>query len=184
MGNSDRCRDQLTLLIPRSVIEQTVARLAAQITEDYRDRQLVAVGILKGAFIFMADLVRRLDIPLEVDFITVSSYGSGTESSRIITLRQDLTTDIRGKHVLVIEDIVDSGHTVCYVLEHLAAAGAASVRLCALADKPSRREASVRLDYLGFTVPDRFVVGYGLDFDNKFRYLPDIYALESDVSHS
>ena len=184
MGNSDRCRDQLTLLIPRSVIEQTVARLAAQITEDYRDRQLVAVGILKGAFIFMADPVRRLDIPLEVDFITVSSYGSGTESSRIITLRQDLTTDIRGKHVLVIEDIVDSGHTVCYVLEHLAAAGAASVRLCALADKPSRREASVRLDYLGFTVPDRFVVGYGLDFDNKFRYLPDIYALESDASRS
>lgn len=184
MGNSDRCRNQLTLLIPRSVIEQTVARLAAQITEDYRDRQLVAVGILKGAFIFMADLVRRLDIPLEVDFITVSSYGSGTESSRIVTLRQDLTTDIRGKHVLVIEDIVDSGHTVCYVLEHLAAAGAASVRLCALADKPSRREASVRLDYLGFTVPDRFVVGYGLDFDNKFRYLPDIYALESDASRS
>jgi len=184
MGNSDRCRDQLTLLIPRSVIEQTVARLAAQITEDYRDRQLVAVGILKGAFIFMADLVRRLDIPLEVDFITVSSYGSGTESSRIITLRQDLTTDIRGKHVLVIEDIVDSGHTVRYVLEHLAAGGAASVRLCALADKTSRREVSVRLDYLGFTVPDRFVVGYGLDFDNKFRYLPDIYALESDASRS
>ena len=184
MGDSDLCRNQLTLLIPRSVIEQTVARLAKQISEDYRDRQLVAVGILKGAFIFMADLVRRLDIPLEVDFITVSSYGSSTESSRTITLRQDLTTDIRGKHVLVIEDIVDSGHTVRYVLEHLAAAGAASVRLCALADKPSRRETSVRLDYLGFTVPDRFVVGYGLDFDNKFRYLPDIYALERDASHS
>ena len=183
MGNADMCRSQLKLLIPRSVIEQTVERLAAQITEDYCDRQLVAVGILKGAFIFMADLVRRLSIPLEVDFITVSSYGSGTESSRTITLRQDLTTDIRGKHVLVIEDIVDSGHTVCYVVEHLAACGASSVRLCALADKPSRRERNVRIDYLGFTVPDRFVVGYGLDFDNKFRYLPDIYALESDASH-
>ena len=183
MENTDICRNQLTLLIPRSVIEQTVVRLAAQITEDYRGRQLVAVGILKGAFIFMADLIRRLDIPLEVDFLTVSSYGSGTESSRTITLRQDLTTDIRSKDVLVIEDIVDSGHTVCYVLEQLSDRGAASVRLCALADKPSRREANVRLDYLGFTVPDRFVVGYGLDFDNKFRYLPDIYALEHDAAH-
>ncbi|NLE95325.1 MAG: hypoxanthine phosphoribosyltransferase [Dehalococcoidia bacterium] len=172
------------MLIPRSVIDQTVARMAEEITADYRGKQLVAVGILKGAFIFMADLVRRLDIPMEVDFITVSSYGSGTESSRIINVRQDLTTDIRGKDILVIEDIVDSGRTVCYVLQHLSSRGAASVRLCALADKPSRREVNVKLDYLGFTVPDRFVVGYGLDFDNKFRYLPDIYALENDGSKS
>jgi hypoxanthine phosphoribosyltransferase len=172
------------MLIPRSVIDQTVARMAEEITTDYRGKQLVAVGILKGAFIFMADLVRRLDIPMEVDFITVSSYGSGTESSRIINVRQDLTTDIRGKDILVIEDIVDSGRTVCYVLQHLSSRGAASVRLCALADKPSRREVNVKLDYLGFTVPDRFVVGYGLDFDNKFRYLPDIYALENDGSKS
>lgn len=182
MDTADMRRNRLTLLIPRGVIDQTVARMAAQITEDYRGRELVAVGILKGAFIFMADLVRRLDIPLEVDFLTVSSYDSGTVSCRTIALRQDLTTDIKGKHVLVIEDIVDSGHTVCYVLEHLSRIGAASVRLCALADKPSRREMPVKLDYLGFTVPDRFVVGYGLDFDNKFRYLPDIYALEDNDS--
>ncbi len=178
------CGNRLTMLIPRTVIDQTVARMAEEITADYRGKQLVAVGILKGAFIFMADLVRRLDIPMEVDFITVSSYGSGTESSRIINVRQDLTTDIRGKDILVIEDIVDSGRTVCYVLQHLASRGAASVRLCALADKPSRREVSIKLNYLGFTVPDRFVVGYGLDFDNKFRYLPDIYALENDGSKS
>lgn len=178
MSDSTLRRNSLTLLIPRGVIEQTVVRLAAQITEDYRGRQLVAVGILKGAFIFMADLVRRLDLPLEVDFVTVSSYGSGTESSRTVSLRQDLSTDVKGKDVLVIEDIVDTGRTVCYLLQHLVDRGAASVRLCALADKPTRREVSVSLDYLGFTVPDRFVVGYGLDFDNKFRYLPDIYALE------
>jgi hypoxanthine phosphoribosyltransferase len=167
------------MLISKSVIEQTVARLAAEITEDYHGRQLVAVGILKGAFIFMADLVRQLDIPLEVDFVIVSSYGGGTESSRTVTMRHDVSTDVTGKDILVIEDIVDSGHTVCYVVEHLLARGAASVRLCALADKPSRRERTVTIDYLGFTVPDRFVVGYGLDFDNKFRYLPDIYALEN-----
>jgi len=182
MSQTNVRRQHLTMLLSRSVIDQTVARLAAQITTDYRGRELVAVGILKGAFIFMADLVRQLDIPLEVDFVTVSSYGSGTESSRIVTMRQDLSTDVSGKHVLVIEDIVDSGHTVCHVVEHILARGAASVRLCSLADKPSRRERAVTIDYLGFTVPDRFVVGYGLDFDNKFRYLPDIYALENNVA--
>ena len=179
MGHTNMQRQDLTMLISRSVIEQTVARLAEEITNDYRGREMVAVGILKGAFIFMADLVRQIDIPLEVDFVTVSSYGSGTESSRTVTMRQDLSTDVKGKDVLVIEDIVDSGYTVCHVIEHLIARGAASVRLCALADKPSRRERPVAIDYLGFTVPDRFVVGYGLDFDNKFRYLPDIYALEN-----
>ncbi len=179
MHHIDARQQRLTMLISRSVIEQTVARLAEEISEDYHGRQLVAVGILKGAFIFMADLVRQLDVPLEVDFVTVSSYGSGTVSSRAMTMHQDLTTDIEGKDVLLIEDIVDSGHTVGCVIDHLLAKGAASVRLCALADKPSRREREVSIDYLGFTVPDRFVVGYGLDFDNKFRYLPDIYALEN-----
>lgn len=180
MHHTQLPRQNLTMLIPKSVIAQTVARLAAEITEDYHGRQLVVVGILKGAFIFMADLVRQLDIPLEVDFVMVSSYGSGTTSCRTVTMRQDLTTDVTGKDTLIIEDIVDSGHTVCYVVEHLIARGAASVRLCALADKPSRRERDLTIDYLGFTVPDKFVVGYGLDFDNKFRYLPDIYALENN----
>lgn len=181
MSQDNSQQHGISLLVSRSVIEETVSRLAAQISEDYRGRQLVVVGILKGSFIFMADLVRKLDVPLEVDFITVSSYSSGTESCRTVSLSHDLTTDVRGKDILVIEDIVDSGHTLCYVVEHLTARGASSVRLCALADKPSRREKDVRIDYLGFTVPDKFVVGYGLDFDNKFRYLPDIYALEHHV---
>lgn len=169
----------LSLLVSRRVIEETVSRLAAQISDDYREKHLVAVGVLKGAFIFMADLVRQIDVPLEIDFVTVSSYGSGTNSSRTITVHQDITTDLSGKDVLVIEDIVDTGHTLCYLADHLKARGARSVRLCALADKPSRREQDVTIDYLGFTVPDQFVVGYGLDFDNRFRYLPDIYALEA-----
>lgn len=167
-----------SILVARSVIEQTVARLATEIARDYRGKDLVAIGVLKGAFIFMADLVRQINIPLEIDFVTVSSYGSGMESSGRITVHQDITTDVREKNVLVIEDIVDTGHTIRYLIEHLKAKGARSVRLCALADKPSRREQEVAIDYLGFTVPDRFVVGYGLDFDNCFRYLPDIYALE------
>jgi hypoxanthine phosphoribosyltransferase len=171
------CR--LSLLISRGVIDQTVSRLAAQITEDYRDRQLVAIGVLKGAFIFMADLVRQIGIPLEIDFVMVSSYGSRTESSRCVTMVNDLTIDVRGKDVLLVEDIVDSGHTVSFVMQHLRTRGVQSVRLCALADKPSRRETSVDIHYLGFTVPDRFVVGYGLDFDNRFRYLPDIYCVEN-----
>ena len=172
-----------SILVSRSVIEETVSRLATEIANDYRGRELVVVGVLKGAFIFMADLVRQINIPLEIDFITVSSYGGGTESSRSITVHQDITADIRGKDVLVIEDIIDTGHTLCHLLEHLKAKGARSVRLCALADKPSRREQDVAVDYLGFTVPDRFIVGYGLDFDNCFRYLPDIYALEEYDDH-
>ena len=169
----------LSVLITRNSIEEAVTRLARQIGTDYAGGSLVAVGILKGAFIFMADLVRQVGLPLEVDFMTVSSYGSGTEPSRQFSVLQDLTVDVRDKDVLVIEDIVDSGYTVSYVMKHVAEHGARSVRLCALTDKPSRRETPVNIDYLGFTVPNKFIVGYGLDFDNKFRYLPDICALEN-----
>jgi len=174
----------LELLIPRKDIEQAVSRLAAEISADYRGRKLVVVGILKGAFIFMADLVRQLDLPIEVDFITVSSYGGGTETSRKVSLQQGLTTDVRGKDALIVEDIVDTGYTVDFVCRYLKELGASSVSVCALADKPSRREIPVDIDYIGFAVPDAFVVGYGLDFDNKFRYLPDIYALEHNDASS
>ena len=175
---------QLSLLIPRDDIERTVSRLAGQISQDYRGKQLVAVGVLKGAFVFMADLVRQIEIPLEVDFVTVSSYGSGSESSRRIRLLQDMTMPVKDKDVLIVEDIVDSGYTANYVLQHAKDIGARSVAICALADKPSRRETPIEIAYLGFTVPDKFVVGYGLDFDNKFRYLPDIYAIEDPDEHA
>ena len=170
----------MSVLIPRGDIEHAVARLGQQIGSDYSGCDLVVVGILKGAFIFMADLIRQIGLPLAVDFVTASSYGSRTVSSRKITVLHDLTVDVRDKDVLVVEDIVDTGHTVSYVVKHIAERGARSVRLCALADKPSRRETSVQIDYLGFTVPNKFIVGYGLDFDNKFRYLPDICALENN----
>lgn len=169
----------MSVLIPRGDIEHAVVRLGRQIGSDYSGCDLVVVGILKGAFIFMADLIRQIGLPLAVDFVTASSYGSRTVSSRKITVLHDLTVDVRDKDVLVVEDIVDTGHTVSYVVKHIAERGARSVRLCALADKPSRRETSVQIDYLGFTVPNKFIVGYGLDFDNKFRYLPDICALEN-----
>jgi len=174
----------LELLIPRGDIEHAVSRLAAEISADYRGHELVVVGILKGSFIFMADLVRQLDLPLEVDFIMVTSYGGGTESCRHVALCQELTTDVKGKDALVVEDIVDTGYTVEFVARHLRDLGATSVSVCALADKPSRREVPVDIDYVGFAVPDAFVVGYGLDFDNKFRYLPDIYALEHNDANS
>ena len=171
--------EHLSLLIHHNDIEQTVSRIASRISDDYRGRPLLVVGILKGAFIFMADLVRQISIPIEIDFVTVSSYGSGTESSRRIRLMQDMTTQVKDKDVLIVEDIVDSGYTLSYVMQHAKDIGARSVAVCALADKPSRRETAVDVSYLGFTVPDKFSVGYGLDFDNKFRYLPDIYALEN-----
>ena len=171
--------EHLSLLIHHNDIEQTVSRIASRISEDYKGRPLLVVGILKGAFIFMADLVRQISIPIEIDFVTVSSYGSGTESSRRIRLMQDMTTQVKDKDVLIVEDIVDSGYTLSYVMQHAKDIGARSVAVCALADKPSRRETAVDVSYLGFTVPDKFIVGYGLDFDNKFRYLPDIYALEN-----
>jgi len=140
----------------------------------------VLVAILKGAFIFMADLVRRLDFPLEVEFVRLSSYGQGKESSGRVQVLCDIYTEIRGRHVLVIEDIVDTGLTIAFLLDYLKKRQPASLKLCSLADKPSRRQIPVSIDYLGFTVPDRFIVGYGTDWDERFRYLPDICFVEEE----
>lgn len=166
------------ILFTRQEIEAKVRKLAAEIRQDYSDKQPLLIGILKGSFMFMADLIRLLDLPLEVEFIRLSSYGRGRESSGKIKVLQGLRTPVKGRDVLVIEDIVDTGLTTSFLLDYLQKKKPASLRLCALTDKPSRRQVPVSIDYLGFTVPDKFLVGYGLDLDEKFRNLPDICVLE------
>jgi hypoxanthine phosphoribosyltransferase len=168
----------LHTLFPRAEIGAAVSRLAEEITSDYQDKRPVLIGILKGVFVFMADLVRQLDFPLEVEFVRLSSYGSGRETSGTVDVVQGLSCPIKARHVLVVEDIVDTGITVAFLMDYLEKQKPASRRLCALADKPSRRRVPVNIDYLGFTVPDKFLVGYGLDCDEQYRNLPDISFLE------
>jgi len=169
---------KLHSLFPRAEIEAAVTRLASEITIDYHAKNPLLIGILKGSFIFMADLVRLLDFPLEVEFVRLSSYGSGQRTSGKVKVVQGLHSSIKGREVLVVEDIVDTGITIAFLLDYLKKKKPASMRLCSLTDKPSRRQVPVAIDYLGFTVPDKFVVGYGLDFDEEFRNLPDICFLE------
>jgi len=168
------------IFIDREEIARKVAVLAARIRADYEGKNPVLIGALKGSFVFMSDLVRALDMPLAVDFISVSSYGNGRESCGEVQLIQDLKGPVQGRDVLVVEDIIDTGLTLACILENLKKKGAASVKVCALLDKPSRRRVPVHIDYIGFTVPDRFIVGYGLDFNEGYRYLPDVCLLEDD----
>ena len=168
------------VFITRQQISERIADLAQQIRRDYRHKNPLLIGILKGSFVFLSDLIRVLNIPLEVDFIRVSSYRSGKESSGEIEVVHDFTTPIAGRDILVIEDIVDTGLSLSFLLDHLRRQKPASLRLCALLDKPSRRKTPVHIDYLGFTIPDKFIVGYGLDFNERYRYLPDICYLEED----
>jgi hypoxanthine phosphoribosyltransferase len=169
---------QLKILISRDEIAEAVHRLASEIKRDYQEKQLLLVGVLTGSFVFMADLIRQLDLPLELDFVRLSSYGAARESSGRVRVDQGLNTRIKGRDVVVIEDIVDTGITTSFLLDYLRKKEPASLKLCALTDKPSRRKVPVAIDYLGLSLPDKFVVGYGLDFNQSFRNLPDIYTLE------
>jgi len=168
----------LKCLISREEIESTVKRLAADIRKDYHDKNPLAVGVLKGSFVFLADLVRTLDFHHEVEFVRLSSYGSGTTSTGQITMIHDLHVSIEGRHVLVVEDIVDTGNSIAFLINYLSEKQPASLKLCALMDKPSRRQVEVQIDYRGFIVPNVFLVGYGLDYDEKYRNLPDICTLQ------
>jgi len=169
---------KLHCLFPKAEIDAAISRLAEEITRDYRDKNPLLLGVLKGSFIFLADLVRLLDFPLEVEFIRLSSYGSGTRTSGRVKVVQGLRSPVKGRDVLVVEDIVDTGITIAFLLDYLKKKKTASLRLCSLTDKPSRRQVPVTIDYPGFTVPDKFLVGYGLDYDEQFRHLPDICFLE------
>jgi len=169
---------ELHTLFTKEEIEAAVRKLAAEIKQDYQDKYPLLICVLKGSFMFMADLIRHLDFPLEVEFIRLSSYGRGRSTPGELKVVQRLCSPIKGRDVIVIEDIVDTGLSVAFLLDYLQKKKPASLRLCALTDKPSRRQVPVTIDYLGFTVPNKFVVGYGLDWDEKFRNVPDICVLE------
>ena len=174
-------KDVKEILFSEEQLKERVAQIAAQIDRDYAGKELMLVSVLRGSFIFMADLVRAITVPCKVDFMAVSSYGSGTVSSGQVQITKDLSEDITGRHLLVVEDILDSGNTLSYLLEVLRARKPASIRLCTLLDKPERRVKPVHLDYTGFTIPDAFVVGYGLDYDEYYRNLPYIGVLRPSV---
>ncbi|MBP8985662.1 MAG: hypoxanthine phosphoribosyltransferase [Syntrophobacterales bacterium] len=166
------------VLYPRDVISRRVAEVAEEISRDYRGREPVLIGVLKGAFIFMADLVRGLKVPCVIDFVRVASYGSGSTSSGNVVIKKDIETDITGKDVLIIEDIVDTGITMRFLVEKLKERNPRSLKVCAFIDKRARREVEFEADYVGFTMEDGFVVGYGLDFDEKSRFHPEVYVVD------
>jgi hypoxanthine phosphoribosyltransferase len=172
---------KLDVLLTRNEIEEGVVRLADEISRDYRDKNPLLIGILKGSFVFLADLMRHLDFQLEIDFVALSSYGSGTQSCGKVSMDHCYSTNLKGRQVLVIDDIVDSGLTLHFLMAHIREEKPASLRLCALLNKPSRRKLPLSIDYLGFNIPDRFVVGYGMDCAGKYRNLPDINYLEESA---
>ena len=170
-------KETVRVLIPEDKVDERIARLGEQISQDYAGRQVHLIGILKGSIFFICELAKRITVPVTMDFMSVSSYGAGTKSSGVVKLIKDLDEPINGKDVLVVEDIIDSGRTLSYLLKNLSDRRPASIRLCTLLDKPERREVDVEVDYQGFRIPDEFVVGYGLDYDQRYRNLPYIGVL-------
>ncbi len=169
------------ILISADELQEIVKKLGSEISADYKDKNLLLVSVLKGSVMFMADLMKAIDIPCNIDFMAVSSYGSGTSSSGVVKIIKDLDQDIEGKDILIVEDILDSGRTLSYIKEILAARNPASIRICTLFDKPERREADVFATYVGCAVPNEFIVGYGLDYSEYYRNLPYIGVLKESV---
>ena len=165
------------ILVPAEALQCRVRELADQISRDYADRDLLLIGVLKGAVFFLSDLMRHLEIPVEVDFMAVASYGSATKSSGVVRILKDLDTVIEGRDVLIVEDIVDSGLTLQYLLRNLASRNPRSLEVCALLIKPERRKVDLRTRYVGFEIPNRFAIGYGLDHGERYRNLPYVAAL-------
>jgi hypoxanthine phosphoribosyltransferase len=174
-------KDIAEILIGTEELQAKVAELGRQISEDYRGRNPLLICLLRGAVVFLSDLIRAVDVPLEMDFMAISSYGDSTESSGVVRLMMDLKSNITGRNVLIVEDIVDTGRTLAYILDNLRTRRPADVKVCALLSKPSRREIEVELNYLGFDIPDKFVVGYGLDYAENYRNLPFIGVLKPEL---
>ena len=169
------------ILIDRETLAARVAELGTEVSADYEGRDLLLIGVLKGAVFFMADLMRHLTVPCEVDFMAISSYGDATDSSGIVRILKDLDINIEGRHVLVVEDIIDSGLTLSYLIRNLESREPATLEVCALLTKPSRREIDVPVRYVGFEIPNKFVVGYGLDFAERYRNLPYVGVLDEHL---
>ena len=165
------------VLVDEEALRRRIAELAAEISSDYAGKDLLLVGVLKGAIFFIADLMRELEVVCEVDFMAISSYGAATDSSGVVRILKDLDVTLEGRHVLVVEDIVDSGLTLSYLMRNLESRGPASIEVCALLTKPARRAIEVPVRYVGFEIPDKFVVGYGLDFAERYRNLPYVAVL-------
>ena len=169
------------ILIGEDELQARIRTLGAEISADYQGRELLLVGVLKGAVFFMADLMRSISVACEIDFMAISSYGAATDSSGVVRILKDLDINIEGRHVLVVEDIIDSGLTLSYLLRNLESREPASLEICALLTKPDRREVDVPVRYIGFEIPNRFVIGYGLDFAERYRNLPYVGVLRDDL---
>ena len=174
-------QDVEKVLISEEELKRRIAEMGRQITQDYHGELLTIVGILKGASIFFADLARSIDLPLQMDFMSVSSYGTEATSSGVVKIIKDLDADVTGRHILLVEDIIDTGITLAYLRDYLSNRGAKSVKICTLLDKPSRREKAVQVDYIGFTMPDEFIIGYGIDYAENYRNLPYVASLKRSV---
>ena len=179
--NDNMKEDVLRVLLSEDEIREKVRELGGKITADYKNSNLMLVTVLKGAVVFLADLMRQIDVPAEIDFMVVSSYGSGVKSSGVVKIVKDLDVPLAGKDILIVEDILDSGLTLSYIKELLESRGPRSIRIATLLDKPSRRKVDLQADYIGFSVPDEFVIGYGLDYDEKYRNLPYLGILKPEV---
>ncbi|MDF1565057.1 MAG: hypoxanthine phosphoribosyltransferase [Deltaproteobacteria bacterium] len=179
----ERLSQDVESMITEEQIRERLAELGKEITETYQGQPLTLIVILKGSFVFAADIARHIDLPLAIDFIGVSSYGDSTKSSGVVRITQDLSKPIEGRHVLVVEDIVDTGLTMEYLLDNLKSRHPTSLKVCSLLEKPSRAIHKIEIDFLGFTIPDAFVVGYGLDFAERYRNLPFIGVLKKEARH-
>ena len=179
--NDNMKEDVLRVLLSEDEIREKVRELGGKITADYKNSNLMLVTVLKGAVVFLADLMRQIDVPAEIDFMVVSSYGSGVKSSGVVKIVKDLDVPLAGKDILIVEDILDSGLTLSYIKELLESRGPRSIRIATLLDKHIRRKVDLQADYIGFSVPDEFVIGYGLDYDEKYRNLPYIGILKPEV---
>ncbi|WP_036682810.1 hypoxanthine phosphoribosyltransferase [Pelobacter seleniigenes] len=172
--------DNRSILFSRERIAQEVKRIGQEISRDFQDQEVMLVGVLKGSFLFIADLIREIEVPSVIDFVRLASYGSGTQTSGIIEFRKELEMPIRGRNVIIVEDIIDSGYTLECLYNKLLLQEPRTLKICTLIDKKARREVEIEADYVGITMDDGFIIGYGLDHDEKYRNLPDIYVVDEE----